>query len=632
MCVRTFRAEVDIRNAREILVSGMCVTLAFDLESRGLVQVPARALVSSARGSEVAVVDDRDPVQLHDVAIARDDGNVFEISSGAVDGRQDRPQHERPDCQGRQSDCRQGRGGDRQRRQSGGECPAAGWRHRGAIAICAALAGCTVGPDYHAPAISMPAQFAAVTMRGAPPPSETKPGAPPAAELQSWWRALGDRELDALVDRAITANLDIELALARLQEARTEEAVVVGEALPELAASGGAGLGTGSDLTRGRTTNALHSADNATHRRIRSVVGFEAGWELDLFGMYRREIEAAKDDAEAAEAARSAVLVSVVADVARAYVDLRGLQMQLSVMERNVDVARSTLKLTETRFERGLTNEFDVALARRELATLEAEVPPLGAAISAAQDTLAVLMGQFPGDLPQDLMQPAMIPQLPTAIEPGLPLDLLRRRPDIREAERQLAGATARIGVATANLFPQLALTGAVGYQGRELPSSGIWSAGPTAYWSLLDFGTLDAMVDIADLQTHENLVQYKETILLAVQDVDTAIAAYRAQQVRLTRLSEALSASDRAVTLASQRYDRGLTDFLNVLDAQREEYYLETQYVVAQQAAAEELVALYKGLGGGWEDHQVIPPIRTPQPAVIAAFRRLLVPEDPAK
>jgi NodT family efflux transporter outer membrane factor (OMF) lipoprotein len=520
------------------------------------------------------------------------------------------------------------------------ETLAASLRRHAAVALCAALGACTVGPDYHAPLISMPANFTAAATEPAPAvkpaAAKTKTDAPSAIKLETWWRALGDSELDTLIERAIASNLDIEVALTRLQEARTQEAVVLGTALPEVAASGGGGVGTGSDLSRGRTTPTLHSADNASGlKHVASVVGFEAGWELDIFGMYRREIEAAKDDAQAAAAARNAVLISVVADVARAYVDLRGLQTQLAVLDRNIETARSTLTLMQTRFDRGLTNELDVTLAQRELATLEAQVAPLGAEISAARDTIAVLIGQFPVALARELAQPGMIPPLPATIEPGLPLDLLRRRPDITEAERQLAGATARIGVATANLFPHLAITGAVGYQSprlSKLPSAGIWSAGPAAYWSVLDFGTLDALVDIADLQTHERLVQYKQSILLAVQQVDTAIAGYAGQQLRLGHLAEALAASQRAMTLASQRYERGLTDFLNVLDAERQEYDLETQYAVAQQAAAEDFVALYKGLGGGWESHQSIPPIRTPEPAIIAAFHRLLAPEDPAK
>jgi NodT family efflux transporter outer membrane factor (OMF) lipoprotein len=501
-------------------------------------------------------------------------------------------------------------------------------------AAAAALSGCMLGPDYHAPQIATPAQFTAPALN---PPAAAKPADPPPVDLQSWWRALGDKELDALIERAIASNLDLELALTRLQQARTQEAVVLGTALPELSLAGAGGDGSGRDLSRGRLPPGLSDADNShgLPHGIGSVVGFDAEWEVDIFGQYRREIEAVKDDAEAAAEARNAVLIAVVSDVARSYIDLRGLQTQLAVLRQNIITARRTVDVAKTRFARGLTNELDVALAETELATLQAQEAPMAAQISAAQFAIAVLLGRYPEEIVAELTRPAMIPSLPPAIAPGLPLDLLRRRPDIREAERQLAANTARIGVATAALFPHLALSGGVGYQSNNyssLPSKGIWSFGPSTYWPLLDFGTLDALVDVADLQTHASLVQYKQDILAAVQEVDTAITGYAAQQDRLNRLSAALEASQRSVTLASQRYDRGLTDFLYVLSAEEQEYSLEAQYAMAEQQAGEQLVALYRSLGGGWEHYQAVPPIRTPQPAVIAAFRRVLAPDDPTK
>ncbi len=503
-------------------------------------------------------------------------------------------------------------------------------------AAAAGLSACMLGPDYHAPEIATPAHFAApASTQGAAPAA--KPTDPPPVDLQSWWRSLGDKELDSLVDRAIASNLDIEIALTRLQEARTQEAVVLGEALPELSAVGAGGLGTGRDLSRGRLPPGLGEADN-THglsHGIGSVVGFDAEWQIDIFGQYRREIEALHADAQAAAAARNSVLIAVVSDVARAYIDLRGLQTQLAVLRQNIITAARTVDVAKTRFARGLTNELDVTLAETELATLQAQEAPLAAQVSAAQFTIAVLLGRYPQDIVAELAKPAMVPQLPAAIAPGLPLDLLRRRPDVREAERQLASATARIGVATAALFPHLSLGAGVGYQAEshsQLPSTGIWNFGPGAYWPLLDFGTLDALVDIADLQTHERLVQYKQDVLFAVQEVDTAITGYTAQQDRLSRLSAALEASQRSVTLASQRYDRGLTDFLYVLSSEEQEYSLESQYALAEQQAGEQFVALYRGLGGGWEHYQAVPPIRAPQPALIAAFRRVLEPDDPAK
>jgi outer membrane protein TolC len=226
-----------------------------------------------------------------------------------------------------------------------------------------------------------------------------------------------------------------------------------------------------------------------------------------------------------------------------------------------------------------------------------------------------------------------MIPALPGRIRAGLPIDLLRRRPDIAEAERQLASATALIGVATADLFPQVAVTGGVGQQAQglgvtPLVVSPIWSVGPAVAAPLLDFGRLDAVVEKADFRTRELLFNYKQTVLNAVREVDTAIDAYAAQQSRLRHLADALAAARRALSLATERFDRGLTDSLNVIDAQRQEYELEQQYISAQESAAAQFVTLYKSLGGGWEDYQFFPPIPPPLPAVAAAFKRLLMPD----
>jgi NodT family efflux transporter outer membrane factor (OMF) lipoprotein len=501
------------------------------------------------------------------------------------------------------------------------------------VVLAVSTAGCAVGPDYHTPKMKLPDGFVAAS------DAQSATGAGhEVVDPAKWWHTLNDAKLDSLIDRAIQANPSLEIALTRLQEARTFETVVAGRALPDLEASAGAGRGTGSNLARGRIAPPLNAASNtAGLEHITSIVGFDAAWEVDLFGKYRREIEAARYDTQAFAAARSAVLVTVVADVVRAYLDMRGLQTQRAVLGQNVRSAQKSLELMQARFDRGITNELDVTLARRQLATLQARIAPLAAQISAAQYAIAVLLGQFPEEMLKELAKPELIPQVPDQIDAGLPLDLIRRRPDVLEAERLLAGATARIGVATANLFPQLALTAGAGYQGQGLgitPVSNqfIWSAGLGAIWPLLDFGTLDALVNVADLHTHELLINYKQTVLRAVQEVDNAMNGHAAQQDRLRRLGEALAASQRAVSLASQRYDRGLTDFLNVVDAEREQYDLEEQYAAAQVAVGGQFVALYKGLGGGWEQYQSIPPIRQPQPAIVAAFRRLLNPEDRLK
>jgi len=496
------------------------------------------------------------------------------------------------------------------------------------------LTACAVGPSYHTPKPDEPLNFASRTAA-----NSAGPGAQPAAspvDLATWWRALNDEELDSLVDRAVKSNLDLEIALDRLQQARTYEAVVIGFALPEVDASAAAGRGTGSDLTKGRADQALRSADNGTGlQHINTIAGFDAVWELDLFGKFRREFEAARAETEAVRAARYDVLTSVVADVVRAYVDLRGFQVRAGILHKASDVLQESLRIINIRYQRGITNELDVALATRELATLEAQIAPVEAEVNAAQYTLAVLVGEYPENVRNELSKPDLIPTMPAPTPPGVPLDLLKRRPDIQEAERQLAAATARIGVATANLFPDVTLSAAIGSQGQgwgTTPSvtKHIWSFGPGAVWPLLDFGALDAQVDIADLTARLSLVNYRKTILTAVQQVDTSLDAYEAQQARLEKLGAAMTAAQRAVDLANARYDRGLTDFLNVVDAERQFYDLQEQYAEAQVDQGEQFVQLYKNLGGGWQNYQTVPGIRRPQPAIIAAFRRVLSSSAP--
>jgi NodT family efflux transporter outer membrane factor (OMF) lipoprotein len=490
------------------------------------------------------------------------------------------------------------------------------------LALTAALAACAVGPTYRAPKADLPPAYAAAK-------DQLRPQAP-APELATWWHTLNDPELNSLVDRAVKSNLDIAIALDRLQQARTYEVVVAGHALPEIDASGAEARGTGTDLSRGRAQQALVSADNSSGlQHINTLGGFDTVWQIDLFGKYRREFAAASAATQAARDARYGVLTAVIADVVRAYIDMRGLQVRAGILQRAAEVLQESLRLVTLRYQRGITNELDVALATRELATLEAQRKPVDAQVSAAQYTLAVLLGEYPERLVHELATPEMIPSVPAPIAAGAPIDLLKRRPDIRQAERELAAATANIGVATANLFPQVSLVGSIGAQGQSgaaTPSLGkhIWSFGPGAEWPLLDFGALDAEVDIAGLATRESLANYRKTILNAVEQVDTSLDALAAEEARLGALDQAMTAANRAVELSTERYERGLTDFLNVVDAERQLYDLEEQYADAQVAEGEQSVLLYRNLGGGWENYQAVPAIRQPQPAVVAAFRRL--------
>jgi NodT family efflux transporter outer membrane factor (OMF) lipoprotein len=500
----------------------------------------------------------------------------------------------------------------------------------------AALASCAVGPNYHTPQVRIPDQYAAVAAQG----SGSGTASPATqADLASWWRALGDPQLDSLIERAVTANPSVLIALDRLQAARTYEAGLIGTALPAADASASYGTGTGSDESRGRASEPLHASDTSQElSSIKAVGGFDAYWELDVFGKIRREIEQARYNAQAAADARNAVLVSVIADVARAYVDLRGLQMRDSVLRAAVDVLQQSVRIVALRYQRGITNELDVTLAQRELAEFQAQIAPVEAQIKSGEYTIATLLGQYPEDLLSELAPPRMLPPVPAVAATGLPVDLLRRRPDIQQAERELASANAGIGVATANLFPQFVVTGAVGFERGTLAATGaevgkhIWSVGPGAIWPLLDFGQLDAQVQIATLRTRARLTSYKALIQSAVRQVDSDVDSLSAEQASFKSLGDALVASQRAVTLASARYDRGIIDYLNVVDAEREEYAIEEQYVDTQTAVDDQFVSLYRDLGGGWQSLQKVPAIVRPLPAVLAIFRDTLARSDPLK
>ena len=324
------------------------------------------------------------------------------------------------------------------------------------------------------------------------------------------------------------------------------------------------------------------------------------------------------------------MLISLIADVARTYFEMRTAQARLAIAEEDIAVAKQTQNVVEQRFSRGLTNELDLALARRQTATQQAAYAPLNDQIVEDQHRLALLLGLSPEQLRTELQATAPLPALPQNIAAGAPLGLIRRRPDIRQTERQLAAENARIGVATADLFPRIAVTAGLGMQEQGLGrnptvNSLMWSAGPTAMVPLLDFGRIDGMIMLEDYHTRELLYQYKRTVLNAVEEVDDSLRRYASEQERLADLCQAVQASKRAVELASGRYDRGLIDFLNVLDAQRQLFQLQDQYTVAQEAEVVEYISVYKALGGGWENYQNLPPIRNPLPAVLAAAEQAL-------
>ncbi len=496
------------------------------------------------------------------------------------------------------------------------------------VVFAGALAGCALGPEYFTPDAVLPANF--VT----PPAGRESSSGGASPDLWQWWRTLRDPRLNDLIDRAMLNNLDLKIALDRLQQARLQLVVVGSAALPQVNGSAGGGVGTGTDETKGRAPQPLTAGDNSQNlRSITQIGGLDAEWEIDIFGKIARRFEAQVYTAEAFKEARDWVYVVIAADVARLYFDLRARQERLQILYRDIEAARKVLDLAQTRLDRGLTNELDVLLAKRQVETLQADVEPLKALIAANGYAIAVLVGEYPEAIAVDLRRPGAIPRLPARAPAGLPVDLLRRRPDIREAERFLAAAVSVIAARTADLFPSLVLSAGGGAQaglrsGSAVPITWIGSVGPSLSAPILDFGRLDALIEIADYRAHELAGVYKQTILVAVQQVDEANAAYRGYQQSLRSLDLALDAARQATKVATERYDRGLTDFLNVLDAERQQFALEQQRAEVVRLAGDSFVALYKALGGGWPPDEIIPPIRRPDPAAIAAVKRLV--QDP--
>ena len=513
------------------------------------------------------------------------------------------------------------------------------------------FAGCEVGPNYHTPDLQLPDQFdtgltllpttikvtapttAASTTQPTVPTThpvvlKTKPAAP--VNIQKWWESFDDPELNSLIARAVASNDDLEMAIARLQQARAGlSSVDVGE-LPVFDFSAAAGRGSGTNSTKGRIEAPLNAGSNTTGlKEITDVAGFDAGWEIDFWGQIARNIEAARADAQAAEEYRKYVLVSVVADTARSYAELRALQIRLKITQANVAAAQRTVDLTRALLKHDLGNELNVVLAERQLSASLARVAPLAADVRTAERRIAVLTGEYPQALYDELDKSASVPALPEGFDIGVPMQMIRRRPDVHEAERQLAAATARIGVATSNLFPQVALTAGAGLQNQGLGRNPVdtdflWSVGPSLRLPILDFGQLDALIQVQDYRTRELLYRYRRTVLDAVEEVEDALNNYDAERNRLQQLQVAIASSERAVNLATQRFNLGLADFLNVLDAQRQLYDLQDQLAVSQQAVTTNLIALFKSLGGGWEGFGTIAPPPPAQPAIVAAVREI--------
>ncbi|MBI1853255.1 MAG: efflux transporter outer membrane subunit [Planctomycetes bacterium] len=468
-------------------------------------------------------------------------------------------------------------------------------------ALALLLAGCAVGPNYTQPEVATPVAFAEA-------PAAAVSSEPP--DLSRWWSVFGDAELDSLVERALSANLDLRIAGARLREARALRGVAAADRWPELDASGSYSRTRRSENAfTGNSSSgpSSNSGFSSTRENDLYQLGFDASWEVDLFGHVQRSVEAADADLGAAEWDRRDVLVSVLAEVARNYVELRGAQRELAITRENVRAQSDTLDLTRSRFDAGLATDLDVARARAQVATTTSQIPTFETTMKAAAHRLAVLLGQEPNALAAELGGNAPVPTPPARVPVGLPADLLRRRPDVRRAEREVAAATARIGMATADLYPRFSLTGSLGVSsvdGATLfdEKSVFSSIGPSFTWPIFAGGRIRQGIAVQDARTDQALARYGAAVLGALEDVENALVAWSHEQTRRASLDEAVTANRRAADLAMQLHQNGLVDFLNVLQAQQALFVSESQLVESDTAVASRLVALYKALGGGWE------------------------------
>lgn len=507
-----------------------------------------------------------------------------------------------------------------------------------AVALVGGVGGCTVGPDYKAPEAKVPGKFAsagekfATTQAASVVGASTQAAGTGVADLKQWWKSFGDPTLDSLVERAVAGNLDVRQAEARLREARARLGVSESRWYPTVDAGGQA--------TRSRQSKNLNSSSGSSGgttgvpgfssktERVLYEAGFDASWEIDVFGGVRRDVEASRADLAASAEERRAVITSLLSEVALNYVLLRGTQQRIRIAEANIASQRETLRLNEARFEAGITSEFDVTRARAQVASFEATVPNLQTQARQAIHRLSVLTGQAPAALAEELSPSGAIPMALPEVPVGLPSELLMRRPDIRRAERQLAAATARIGVATADLFPRFSLTGSLGTQSDKVArmadsKSIFYSVGPAVSWNVFDAGRIRNNIRVQDERAVAALAAYEQSVLNSLEEVENAIVAYTNNVLRREALRRAVEANRRSVELATGRFagGQGVGNLLDVLVAQRDQFGSEEALVVSETELSQNLVSLYKALGGGWEMYAdpVPPPSAEPSPAPAA-------------
>jgi outer membrane protein, multidrug efflux system len=462
-----------------------------------------------------------------------------------------------------------------------------------AVAFSVLAAGCSVGPKYNRPQVPVPGQWTVAPARG----TSAKP-----VERDAWWCSFQDAELTSLIERAASQNLDLKVALESVREARAARGVAKSGFFPSVDA--------GASGTRNRQRVIAPVAPGSVKIVPVEFNAFQgdlaASWELDVFGGIRRGVQAASADVTAAEENRRDVLVILLGDVDRSYAQLRGFQRRLEIANKNIKTQQETLDLTTARSKAGLATDLDVSRAAAQLESTRAVVPTLLSGIDVSIHRLSVLLGKEPGALRAELENAGPIPASEPDVEVGLPSDLLRRRPDIRRSEAQLAAATARVGEAKADLFPRFSLIGTAGRQAAQLHdltlgAGNFFSAGPGVSLPLFTGGRIRSNMALQNSRQRQALIGYQSSVLNALEEVQDALVNYSQEQERRDRLNEAAQQSQVAVDLATEQYKAGLVDFLSVLDAQRELFADEDQAVQSQTTVTTDVIALYRALGGGW-------------------------------
>ena len=450
------------------------------------------------------------------------------------------------------------------------------------------LPACMVGPDYERPDIPLPDAWHQELEKGL----QTK-----EAALHTWWTVFKDATLEELIQKAGQENLDLKLAFARIQEARALRGVAAGALVPDLNADANIGrqkFSSGATFGLGSATNTIGS------------LGLSSSWELDVWGRVRRSVESADASVQATVEDYRDVLVLLYSEVALNYLELRAVQLRIKYAGANLEGQEKTLSLTKDRHDADLVPELDVKQAEYNLARTEAVVPDLRISEAEVIHRLAVLLGKYPADLAKKLRQPAPLPKAPAKVDISLPRDLIRQRPDIRGAERRLAAQTARIGVATAELYPKFTLAGFFNYStiGGPLFESGNqgWGIGLPVQWNLFSGGAVQSQIEAEKARTQQALELYKQSILLAVEDVENSLVGYVELEKREKSLAKSVAALQRSVELVQNLYKNGLTNFQNVLDMERALFEQQDRLAESRGRAVQALVLLYRSLGGGWD------------------------------